>query len=181
MTTHRAASRYAKALLDVAIAEADPTAVEQAIAAVAQAMRDHAELHQAFTNPSVPTHARRGIADALAKRLAAPTPAARLLTLLADRDRLALVPDILAAYRALLLDHQRVLKAHVRSAAPLPAATVTALADQLSQATGRTVQIDQTVDPSLIGGVVTTIGSTVYDGSVRTQLSRMHQQLLHQG
>lgn len=181
MTTHRAAARYAKALLDVSIVEADPTAVEQALAAVAQAMRDHAELQQAFTNPSVPTPARRGIAEAIATRVGAPSPAARLLVLLADRDRLALVPDILAAYRALLLDHQRVLKADVRSAAPLPAATVTALAARLSQATGRTVQIDQTVDPSLIGGIVTTIGSTVYDGSVKTQLTRMHQQLVHQG
>lgn len=181
MTTRRAAARYAKALLEVSIAEADPAAVEQALADVVQAMHEHAELHHAFTNPSMPAQARRGIADAVARRLSAPAPAARLLALLASRDRLALLPDVLTTYRALLLEHRRILRADVRSAAPLAPATVDALTARLSQATGWTVQINATVDPSLRGGIVTTIGSTVYDGSVRTQLRRMHQQLVHQG
>lgn len=181
MSTRRAASRYARALLDVALQESDPSTVETALATVAGAMHDHLELTQALTNPAVPAQARRGIVDALSTRVSAPSPAARLLALLADRDRLALVPEVLTAYRTMLREHRRILRADVRSAAPLPAATLDALAARLSAATGRTVEVDARVDPTLIGGIVTTIGSTVYDGSVRTQLARMHQQLVNQG
>jgi len=55
---------------------------------------------------------------------------------------------------------------------------VTALERSLSGATGKQVQLDVALDPALIGGVVTRIGSTVYDGSIRTQLARMKQQLV---
>ena len=180
MSTRTSATRYARALLDIALQEADPASVEHGLAAFAGAMASSPELAHALTNPAVPTAAREGIVAAIVERIAPPAPARKLLMLLAARDRMALVPEMLEVYRELLLEHQRIVKAQVRSAAPLPQADLAALQLRLSEATGRTVQVEATVDPALIGGLVAQIGSTVYDGSVRTQLEKMRQQLVQQ-
>jgi F-type H+-transporting ATPase subunit delta len=181
MSTRTSATRYARALLDVALQEADLATVEHGLADFVGAMTSNPELTQALTNPSVPAAARRRIVAAVVDRIAPPTPAAKLLTLLAERDRMALLPEVLEVYRELVLDHQKIVKAHVRSAAPLAMADVAALQVRLSEATGRQVQVETTVDPTLMGGLVAQIGSTVYDGSVRTQLQKMRQQLVEQG
>jgi F-type H+-transporting ATPase subunit delta len=60
----------------------------------------------------------------------------------------------------------------------LPADRVAALKDGLARATGRDVQIETRVDPSLVGGAVAQIGSTVYDGSITTQLRKLKQALI---
>jgi F-type H+-transporting ATPase subunit delta len=181
MSTRTSATRYARALLDVALQEADTASVDQGLAAFVDAMGSNAELAQALTNPSVPSQARRGLVEALVARMAPPAPAGKLLALLAERDRLALLPELLEIYRELVLEHQKVVKAQVRSATPLGMADIAALQVRLSEATGRRVQVEATVDPSLIGGLVAEIGSTVYDGSVRTQLQKLRQQLVEQG
>ena len=90
----------------------------------------------------------------------------KLLMLLAERDRLVLLPALLDAYRARLLDHQGVVRAHITTAAPLAADRTQAIERNLARVTGRTVTVQTKVDPSIIGGVVTRVGSTVYDGSI---------------
>jgi F-type H+-transporting ATPase subunit delta len=60
----------------------------------------------------------------------------------------------------------------------LPADRVAALKTGLARATGRQVHLETRVDPSIVGGAVTRIGSTVYDGSVTTQLQKLKQQLI---
>ena len=102
----------------------------------------------------------------------------RMLLMLADRDRLALLPDLADAFRSRLMDHQQVVRAEVTTAMELPADRVSALQHGLATATGRTVQLDVRVDPSIVGGAVTKIGSTVYDGSVTTQLERLKRKLV---
>ena len=109
------------------------------------------------------------------------TPVAKLLLLLAERDRLVLLPDLVAVYRERLMDHLQIVRAEVTTAVPLPQDRAAQLEQRLAEVTGRRVTMTTKVDPSLIGGVVTRIGSTVYDGSVATQLQTMKQKLLQQG
>jgi F-type H+-transporting ATPase subunit delta len=99
------------------------------------------------------------------------------LLLLADRDRLAIVPDLLAIYRERLMEHQQVVRAEVTTAAPLSPERVTQIEQQLAALTGRKVDMKTSVDPEIIGGVVTRIGSTVYDGSIATQLAKLKEKL----
>ena len=68
------------------------------------------------------------------------------------------------------MEHQQVVRAEVTTAAPLPADRAAQLSSSLARATGRTVDVTTNVDPAIIGGIVTRIGSTVYDGSIATQL-----------
>jgi F-type H+-transporting ATPase subunit delta len=102
---------------------------------------------------------------------------AKLLMLLAERDRLALLSDVADAFETRLMDHQQVVRAEVVTAMPLSTDRVAALRDGLKRATGRDVRLESRVDPALIGGAVARIGSTVFDGSVTRQLERLKDTL----
>jgi F-type H+-transporting ATPase subunit delta len=79
------------------------------------------------------------------------------------------------------MDHQKIIRGDVTTAVALPAEKLRALEQGLQQATGRQVVLQSKVDPSIIGGVITRLGSTVYDGSVTTQLQKMKQSLIEAG
>jgi F-type H+-transporting ATPase subunit delta len=177
MPSRASAARYARALFDVALQESDPVQIERDLAAFAGLMSSSAELHAALTNPAVPAGAKRHIAEALSTRLNAAAPVRKLLLLLADRDRLGIVPDLLAIYRERLMEHQQVVRAEVTTAAPLTPERVAQIEQKLAALTGRTVDMKTSVDPAIIGGVVTRIGSTVYDGSIATQLTKLKEKL----
>jgi F-type H+-transporting ATPase subunit delta len=86
------------------------------------------------------------------------------------------VPDLLAV-RERLLDHLQIVRAEVTTAVPLPADRAKAVEQSLAHVTGRTVVLDTRVDPAIVGGVVARVGSTVYDGSIVTQLAKMKKTL----
>jgi F-type H+-transporting ATPase subunit delta len=178
MSRRTSATRYAKALFDVARQESDPARIAGELDALVTAVGENRELAQALLSPRVPPSARMRLVRSLAERAGMATPLAKLLVMLAERGRLELLPDLLAVYRERLRAHQNIVQAWVTSAVPLSGDTVQTLQHQLSDATGKQVELDAATDPSLIGGVVTRIGSTVYDGSIRTQLQRMKHQLM---
>jgi F-type H+-transporting ATPase subunit delta len=181
MTSRAAATRYARALFDVVISEkGNPEQIEQELGALADLLSNNRELHTAFTHPAVPVAGKRGVIKELATRLNLSPPLAKLLLLLADRDRLALIPDLVAVYRERLMDYRQIVQAEVTTAVPLPQDRAAQLQQRLADVTGRRVTMTTKVDPSLIGGIVTRIGSTVYDGSVATQLETMKQKLMEQ-
>ena len=178
MTNKTAATRYARALFDVAVKEtADLDHIERELMSVVELFNEFPALASALLNPVVPVPRKRA-AMAELTTLAKLTPmVTKLLALLADRDRLVLVPEVLAAYRERLLDYRNVIRAEVTTTVPLPADRATAIEATLGRATGRTVTLATSVDPSLVGGVVTRIGSTVYDGSVARQLQKIRERL----
>jgi F-type H+-transporting ATPase subunit delta len=102
---------------------------------------------------------------------------AKLLLLLAERDRLSLLPDVVRAFENRLMEHLGIVRAEVVTAIDLPADRVKALTQNLARATGREVQLATRVDPEIIGGAVARIGSIVFDGSVTRQLERMREVL----
>ena len=178
MTSRAAAGRYARALFDVALAEADPQAVQRELEGFAGLVSGNEALQRALTNPAVPAAKKRAVVEQILDRLESiSTPLARLLLLLADRDRLGLIPELEAAFRNRLMEHLRIVRAEVTSAVALPPEKLRALQDGIAAATGRDVQMETRVDPSLIGGVVTRIGSTIFDGSVTRQLERLRESL----
>jgi F-type H+-transporting ATPase subunit delta len=178
MTNKTAAMRYARALLDVAIKErADLDQIERDLASVAALFTQYPALAHALLNPVVPVPRKRAaVAELLAAGPVTPM-VAKLVTLLTDRDRLVLIPDLLAGYRDRLLDHRNIVRAEVTTTASLPAERAKAIEASLSRSTGRTISLTTRVDPAIIGGVVTRIGSTVYDGSVARQLEKIRERL----
>ena len=178
MTNRTAATRYARALFDVALAEtADLGALDRELAAFNGLMKQHPTLEKVLLNPAVPAPRKRETVRVLAARVGLHPVLTKLLVLLAGRDRLVLLPDLLETYRARLLDHQNVVRAEVTTATPLSADRAREIERSLAQATGRTVALTTRIAPEMIGGLVARVGSTVYDASVTTQLEKMRQRL----
>ena len=178
MSTRPSAGRYARALLDVVLAEGNPEQVEQELTTFAELFAGHPELQAALTNPAVRMAAKRGVVEAIVARTT-PTPAlGKLMLMLADRDRLSLVPELAAAYRERLMAHRQIVRAEVTTATPLSPEHAARFEQRLAAATGGRVRMTTAVDPSLIGGVVARVGSTVYDGSIATQLAKMRKRLV---
>jgi F-type H+-transporting ATPase subunit delta len=179
VTSRIAAARYARALFDVALKErADLARVETELAEFASLIDQQKDLSKVVLNPAVPAAHKRSVVSALTARIRPQSVVTKLLALLAERDRLRLLPDLIAAYRERVLDHQRVVRAEVVTAAPLAPERARQIEQTLAQATGRTVTLSLRVDPSIIGGLVARVGSTVYDGSIVRQLAKIKDRLI---
>jgi F-type H+-transporting ATPase subunit delta len=180
MSLRTSANRYAKALFDVALEEkADLAQVDRDLEAVVAMLQASPDL-AAASNRGLTDAARKSLLEAVSTSMNLTTPVTKLLVLLAQSRKLTYLPDLAAAYRERLLAHQNIVRADVTSAAPLSAEKTKALAESLSEVTGKKVELSVSVDPELLGGVIARIGSTVYDGSVRTQLAQMRQELVKQ-
>ncbi|HXW06551.1 MAG TPA: ATP synthase F1 subunit delta [Vicinamibacterales bacterium] len=179
MTARAAAGRYARALFDVVLAERiDPQVVAGSLAGFVELMEGHEALGRALTHPAIPASRKAAVLrQVLAQAGPLPGPLAKLLVLLAERDRLGLVRDLSQAFERRLMDHQKIVRAEVTTAVALPPDRVSALRDGLARTTGREVRLETQVDPSIVGGAVARIGSTVYDGSVTRQLTRLRETL----
>ena len=177
MTNRAAAVRYARALFDVAVKEADPRAVERELAAFVELVQGHELLGKVLANPAVPAPRKQAVVEQLAARAGLSAIVSRLLRLLARRDRLVLLADLLEEYRRRVLDYQNIVRAEVTTAVPLDADHVAALGQAFARVTGRQVQVTAGVDPAVLGGVVARVGSMVYDGSVRRHLERLRKAL----
>ena len=177
MSMRSSAARYARALLDVAIKESDPERAGQELAAFVDLVQRHPDLQRALANPSSqpPTSALSSSRFSIA--CSRRHPQANSSLLLASRGRLVLLPDLLEVYRERLMEHRNVLRAEVTTAVALSPERASQLQQRLAAATGRVVTMTTKVDASIIGGVVTRIGSTVYDGSVATRLAKVKDRL----
>ena len=174
--------RYARALLEVSQQQADPEQVGQELAAFLALLEKHATLGAVLVNPAVPPARKRGLVAALLARAEGVSAVTgRLLTLLAERDRLVLLAAILETYRDRLMELRGVVRARLTTSAPLAPDRVEGIQQRLASATGKQVTLETDVDASVIGGMVTQIGSTVYDASVARHLERLKQRLLSVG
>ncbi|MGE0865273.1 MAG: ATP synthase F1 subunit delta [Vicinamibacterales bacterium] len=179
MSLRTSANRYAKALFDVALEEKNDLAqIDRDLQAVVAMMSASPELADASGRSGVTDAARQSLMEAVADKMSLSAPVKKLLVLLAQSRKLAFIPELAAAFRDRLLKHQNIVRAEVTSAVALSPEKTKALADSLGKVTGKQVDLSVRVDPELLGGVVATIGSTVYDGSVRTQLQRLRQELV---
>ena len=179
MTNKTAAIRYARALLDVGVKEkADLEQIENELSQFADLFTQYPLLEKVLLNPAVPMPRKRAaVSDILAQATLTPI-VSKLIALLADRDRLVLVPDLLASYRDRLLDFRGVVRAEVTTAAALDQPRADAIQKGLAALTGRTVLLATKIDQAIIGGLIARIGSTVYDGSVTRQLEKMKERLV---
>jgi len=177
MSTRASAARYARALFEITIKESDPTAAERDLSGFVDLVQQHPDLQRTFANPVVSASTKREVIQQILDRTHPVPPVGKLLLLLASRGRLELLSVILDVYRERLMEYRQVIQAEVTTASPLSAERVSELQQRLATITGRTVTMTTKVDREIIGGVVTRIGSTVYDGSVATQLAKVRQRL----
>ena len=171
------ARRYAKALVEVAAASDELEAVRQELADFAELLRGQREFRLFVENPSVRGRDKTAVLEEVVAALGLRRLTATFLRILLEGGRLTALEGILRAYVALMDERLGRVRAMVTAATPLPAELQERLRQRLAEVTGKQVYLEVHDDPSILGGLITQIGSLVYDGSVRTQLLKMREEL----
>jgi F-type H+-transporting ATPase subunit delta len=165
--------RYATALFDLARESNAIDSVGKSLAALTAAHEASDEFRALTTNPLLGRDAAVGAVAALAKAMKLDALTTKFLGVLAQNRRLAVLPQVIAAYGALASAHRGETTAEVTSAHALDNAQVDALKAQLKARVGRNVAVDLKVDPSILGGLVVKIGSQMIDSSIKTRLNTL--------
>jgi F-type H+-transporting ATPase subunit delta len=165
---------YAQALLQVAKAEGSLDTVEDELFRVARTLEGNDNLRSALTDQAIPVDRRQGIVEDLLAGKASPVTTA-LVSFVVGAGRGRDLPAIIDRLVQEAAEERSETVAEVRSAIPLNEDQRTRLAAALSRATGKQVSVKVIVDPSVLGGVVSTVGDIVIDGSVRHRLDQLKE------
>jgi len=177
MVTGSLARRYARAIVEIGTANGNLDKIGADLGSLAKAMHESAELVTALTNPALRRADRRRVLDGLLQRIGAEPQTKNLIYLLLDGERLASVEAIAREVNAMIEARSGKTSAEVTSAKPLDAAQLSQITAALEKLSGKKVAVTKREDPSLLGGVVAKLGDTVYDGSLRTQLRTLRDEL----
>lgn len=172
------APRYARALVDVVLAE--KLDLELANVQLQDLQADFAanvSLRLALEDPSIALEEKLKVIDALAVRMQLLPALRNFLAVLLQNGRIAALPEIVASYRTEMNARQNIGEAEIVSVRELDASERAALEARAATLTGRSIRAVYKRDSALLGGVVLRIGSVVYDGSVRGSLERLRQRL----
>jgi F-type H+-transporting ATPase subunit delta len=165
---------YAKALLEVARAEGMLGEVEDDLFRFARVFEGNDDLRMALTDPSLPTDRRMAVVEELMGGKALNTSAA-LAAFVVGIGRAHELPAIVDRFVELAAAERRHEVAEVRSAVPLDEGQRARLAEALSKATGKQVEVKVIVDEKVLGGIVARVGDTVIDGTIRHRLDQLKE------
>jgi F-type H+-transporting ATPase subunit delta len=173
-------SRYARALADVVTGGkmAGAELVEDQLKNFLGLMHESADLKNVLVSPAVKAKQKKTLVETLGAKLGFSAIARNFLFVLVDHKRISLLHEILPLFRMEMDDRLGMVQADVTSAAPLGHMERTDLEAAIAKRTGKAVRATYQVDPALIGGAVTRVGSTIYDGSVREQLQKLRAKLI---
>lgn len=177
MSITTVANRYAKALADVIMERGQTLAVSDEITAFTQLVEQSPELRNVFASPVIALDRKKAVLQELQARLQFRPTTNNFLQLLLTNQRLHQIDVVRASLMKELDERAGVVSADVTTARALAANEQEHLLQQLETATGKRVRVHFKTDPEIIGGVVTRVGSVIYDGSIKNQLALMKQQL----
>ena len=167
---------YAKALFEVARAEGTLDEVEDELFRFARSYESSDELRTALSDEGIPAAKRQAIIEDLLGGRATSTTT-QLVSMVVGSGRARELPAIIDKLVARASSSKNLAVAEVRSAVPLTDDQQARLKAALANATGSEVNLKIVVDPSVIGGLVATVGDTVIDGSVRTRVDQLKSRL----
>lgn len=173
------ALRYAHAFASVVVSQKiDGAAVEQQLRDFSETFRGSRELQEVLMNPAIAEEQKLKVLDAIAGKLGMMAPVRNFIAVIMDNQRLAELDEILSEYHAVADEQSGMAEAEITSAHALNDADRNELEAQVAKLAGGRVRATYRQDPSLLGGAVVRIGSTVYDGSIRAQLQQLKQKLV---
>jgi F-type H+-transporting ATPase subunit delta len=181
MVTGSLARRYARAILEIGTANGNLDKLGADLRSLAKAMRESTELVTALTNPAIRRADRRRVIDGLLQAIGAEPLSKNLVYLLLDGERLSSVEAISREVDAMIEARSGRMSAELTSARPLDAGQLSQIITALEKLSGKKVAVTRREDPDLLGGVVAKLGDTVYDGSLRTQLRTLRDELTNSG
>jgi F-type H+-transporting ATPase subunit delta len=167
---------YAEALFRVVKAEGELDRVEDELFRFGKVLESNHELKQVLADQGIDKAQRNKVLDELLADKVSPHTLG-LLSFVVEQGRARYLPEILDELTRLAAEARNSVVAEVRSAIPLAEGQQKELAEALSKATGKSVEVKVIVDPSVIGGIVATVGDTVIDGSVKKKLAALKSQI----
>lgn len=180
MANETIARRYATALADVALAATgEAEKIKSELNSWAELFEGNEDLQTVFGNPAIVHANKERVLDDLIKKGKPSKTVANFIRILLRNGRITDLAEISERFAVVLQERSNVVAAEITSARELPAGEKKDFETSLEKLTGKQININFAVDPDLIGGVVTRIGSTVYDGSVRTKLENLREQLVN--
>jgi F-type H+-transporting ATPase subunit delta len=178
MSTETIARRYATALADVVIHTGETETVRRELKQWQATFEDTPDLSTVFENPAITHSDKEKVLNKLIDKVKPSNTTANFLKVLSENGRLSLLGAVNDRFAAVYDERSGVISAAITSARDLPEAERAAFKSNLEKLTGKKVSIEFKIDDDIIGGVVTRIGSTVYDGSVRTRLENLKEQMI---
>lgn len=168
-----AAGRYTAAIFELAQSAGALDSIEREFNELSSAIAVNSELSDIISSPAVSREQHAGIVNALSQKMGHSDMTRQFLGLMASKGRLALLPQTLSGFDAMLAEHRGALTAEVTTAKPLTDTQRATLADNLRNSLGRSVKMEEFVDPSILGGLVVKVGSKMVDSSLKSQLERL--------
>ena len=167
------AGRYASALFDLARDQRQIDSVGRSLDALNQALADSKDFSELVTSPLVSREEAGQAFAALAPQLGLDPITTNFIGVLARNGRKGELRSVIRAFRRLTAEHRGETTAEIVTARPLNDDQVGELKQQLRTRAGRDVNLEMTVDPAILGGIVVKLGSQQIDASIRTKLNRL--------
>jgi len=170
------ARRYAKALIN--LAEKDLENTGKSLTALADVYSNSTELSEVLSDTKVSSQIKQDVLKNILKKIKVSKLVDTFIRYLLAKRRIVLLPNIERAFNLLLQEKLGRIEAGITVAQEIPEVTVGKLEKAISRYSGKEVSVNITIDPAIIGGIVTRIGSVVIDGSIHTQLNQIRQSII---
>ena len=177
MSVQTVARRYAAALADVVLDRGEEAEVQAELVTWEAMIQSTPNLLEVLRNPTIALDQKRAVLNKLIERAKPRQTTVNFLKVLLQNQRLTDLGEINRKFAETLDVRAGMVAATVTTARAVPESSQQQLHAKLTGMTGKKVRIDFGTDPDLLGGIVTRIGSTVYDGSVRNQLQQIKEKM----
>lgn len=169
--------RYAKSLAEVVFEENTDEKVTEDLKTYSEIFRAVPDFLEALDSPAIPREAKEKLLDELMVRYPVYSTTANFLRILLQNNRIRYFQEILDSFIKSVNEYKGIVSARVTAATPLSQQEAKGLEERLAEITGKTVNVELQTDANLLGGIVVQIGSTNFDGSIRTKLAEMKRRL----
>jgi F-type H+-transporting ATPase subunit delta len=170
------ARRYAKALIN--LAEKDLENTGKSLTALADVFSNSTELSEVLSDTKVSSQIKQNVLKIILKKIKVSKLVDTFIRYLLAKRRIVLLPNIERAFNLFLQEKLGRIEAGITVAQEISEVTVGKLEKAISRYSGKEVTVNITIDPAIIGGIVTRIGSVVIDGSIHTQLNQIRQSII---
>lgn len=177
MSSNDIANRYSEALFEIAQEEQNYEKYLDDLQKFSAVVQGNVNLREVLFNPVFDREEKKAVVGELLQMIGVSDISANFLKLLVDKGRISILDDILSAYQQLMDQVLNKARVNVKTAFPLSGDLVAKIKTALEGLTKKQVEMVIEEDPSLLGGIVVKIGDTLYDGSVKSQLSKIRELL----
>lgn len=172
------ARKYAKVFMRMAHGDKDLEKLETDLSRLARILENAPAIEKFFLSPVMSKQRKTKVFEQLCSKAGISEPVRSFLSILLENERFDLISDLREAMQGLKDERMNIVAIEVTTAMQIDSKTIGKLQSLFSSVTGKNIRLSMKVDPSIIGGVVAKVGSTIYDGGISTHLMRMKEKIL---